>query len=379
MRRFIIIVFALALVSGPVVADIVYLKNGAKFEGKVVREGDYYVIIRGKSRIKVPADQVDRIEKAETVDDIYAKKVEELDQKDAKAWYVLAQWCRERKLRPEARECLEKVVRLDPAHKAAHRDLGHVQHEGHWMTRQEALLSKGFVLVDGQWLSPSEQAAHAAAQKKRDELKAKVAQFTEPIDNLGHKDDGVRKKARSSILARKSEFMPYLAYFARLSKNWKIRKACVELIDEIGYTDPRYSNLLAYMAYHDAQSKVRNYCGDVIKWRKDDRALLQLVRVAAAGELSSRKRAAEAVKRLRDVRALRALVYILASQVGAKPKGTLNLDRAVTFDSGTGGSTAGFGIIHPAADSLEHITGKEFGNDAIKWAKFIEQATTPKK
>jgi len=368
----------LALVSatGPARADIVHLKNGSKIEGKVVREGDTVLIIRGKSKMRVPADQVARIEKAPDPHELYAAKRKELDPDDADAWLALAEWCRRKKLRREQRECLERAVKVDPASETAHRGLGHVLHGGKWMTREEKLVAEGYKQVDGRWLTADEYARFEAARRKQEALRARLAEFTGPITDLVSKDDATASRARATIMKRKKDFLPYIGYYAQRAKTGALRLECLRLLDDIGYTDAAYSKVVAWEAFKDSYTKAGSYARGMIKRRKDDAALLMLVSVAAGGPNPSRRRAAGALRAIGDRRAVGALIQSLASQVSGQRGNPLSLSSILNMGPTSSSKTSSFGgaVICPAADSLEFITGLELANDVAAWVKWYQGA-----
>ena len=376
MRRSVIIGVAAALLATAAPADIVHLKNGSKIEGKVVREGDTVLIIRGKSKFRVPADQVERIEAAPDPHELYAEKLKELDPDDADAWLALAEWCRRKRLRREERECLERVVKLDPRNDAAHKGLGHVRHGDKWMTREEKLVAEGYKLVDGRWLTAGEYAKFEAVRRRQEELKKRLAEFTGPILKLISEKPGEASRARAEIMKRKKEFLPYLGYYAQRAKKGALRLECLRLIDDIGYTDAMYSKVVAWEAYKDSYTKAGNYARGMIKRRKDDAALLMLVSVAAAGRSPDRRRAAGAIRAIGDRRAIGSLIECLLAQAAGQRSNPLSLNSILSMTPPRGGSAPVIGgaIILPAADSLEFITGLELGNDVGAWVRWYQGA-----
>ncbi len=55
----------LLLLAGPVLADVVHLRNGGKIEGKVTEKGDQLEIETANGKVTVGKDLVERIEKKE--------------------------------------------------------------------------------------------------------------------------------------------------------------------------------------------------------------------------------------------------------------------------------------------------------------------------
>ncbi len=166
-----VLVMGMAFTAGFVVlaptsvdADIIHLKNGGKVEGTVESESGGVLTVKTRfGRQKIPRANVDRIEKAERTIDVYERKRKALDEKDAKAVFALAQWCRENSLSKQARTLLERTVTLDPRHEEAQTALGNVLHEGEWMTPEERAAAieraadaekraRGLVLYEGEWV-----------------------------------------------------------------------------------------------------------------------------------------------------------------------------------------------------------------------------------
>jgi tetratricopeptide (TPR) repeat protein len=128
---------ALFLVA-PAAGDTIYLKNGGKFEGKLIKETASEVIFKTKLGTQTfKKKDVLRIEKGETAFDQYEKKRKALKPEDADGIYELGLWCEEVKLRKEARQCYRAAVKADPDHARAREKLGYVSHEGSWVTKKK--------------------------------------------------------------------------------------------------------------------------------------------------------------------------------------------------------------------------------------------------
>jgi hypothetical protein len=97
MKRFILALSLAALtivfLSPPGFGDTIYLKNGRKFEGKVVREDATTVWFKIKGLGEQPFRKADvvKIEKGETVFDQYEAKRKALAADDAEGFYQLGQ------------------------------------------------------------------------------------------------------------------------------------------------------------------------------------------------------------------------------------------------------------------------------------------------
>ncbi|MBI4613608.1 MAG: hypothetical protein HY720_08370 [Planctomycetes bacterium] len=133
-------------------ADIVYLKGGGQVEGRAERKGGEVVVEMPSGTLTLSADRVERIEEKETVLDLYDAKRASLSGAGAQGEYELGLWCQLNGLASRSRRHFEEAVRLDPDHEGARLELGHVRHEGVWMTSEEARKAEGLVLYHGKWL-----------------------------------------------------------------------------------------------------------------------------------------------------------------------------------------------------------------------------------
>ena len=62
-----------------------------------------------------------------------------------------------------ARAAFERVVTLDPDHKAARRALGYESIGGRWLKGDDLMRAKGMVRVDGRWIASEEVRRRATA------------------------------------------------------------------------------------------------------------------------------------------------------------------------------------------------------------------------
>jgi hypothetical protein len=160
-----LVVGSLALLAG---ADILHMKDGRQVEGVVVEETD--TVVRLRTRLGVldfrRAD-IERIERKKSA-------IEEFEERWARAesgddFHALGLWAEERRMRKEVKKCMRRAVEVDPDHEGAHTWLGHVRHEGEWMTPEERDRrlrdaerarrgAEGLVEYRGRWVTPEEKA-----------------------------------------------------------------------------------------------------------------------------------------------------------------------------------------------------------------------------
>ncbi|KAF0243635.1 MAG: Cysteine-rich secretory protein [Planctomycetota bacterium] len=161
-------------------ADLIFLKDGRTWTGDVVEEQAERVKIRlPKGAIWVARADIDRIETtAQQRDEYRASAAKAASASDHRA---LAMWCREKGLAEEEMAEWSAVAAADPANEEAHRALGHVLHEGKWLTPAEAAKAQGLIERAGEWVTP---------------LRARVLDL---LDRIGSEDLVERGEAKREL------------------------------------------------------------------------------------------------------------------------------------------------------------------------------------
>lgn len=150
--RITLVLFFFALAAA---ADSVVLESGLRIDGAVrERDGKVFVTLDGKERV-FDRSRVRAIYRGRTVREEFRARAAQLAAHDAAGWYRLALWAKE-KSAGQAPRAFERVLEIDPGHLAARRELGFERVDGEWVSREEAMASKGFVLAGGRWLLPEE-------------------------------------------------------------------------------------------------------------------------------------------------------------------------------------------------------------------------------
>ncbi len=140
MRRVLLMVaMGILVLAGAAPADTLYLKNGAKFEGKLVREDESVIVfkIRGIGPQTFPRAKVLRVEKGASLFDEYEARRAKVKSGDAEGLFALGNWCYGKGLRQEGRRCYRAALKADPEHAGTRRVLGYVKVEGRWLDRRQ--------------------------------------------------------------------------------------------------------------------------------------------------------------------------------------------------------------------------------------------------
>ena len=156
------IVLLSALSAGPLYADIVYLRDGKKIEGKVTLNEveNTYRIETTRGAVIKPARDVKRIEKAPLPQDVFIKRFSAVDRMSLDDLAGLVTWAREKQLIPQKQKVCRLILKIDPNHEMARRELGYTVFENEWILEKELRkkqLNLGLVKYKGEWVSKEEQ------------------------------------------------------------------------------------------------------------------------------------------------------------------------------------------------------------------------------
>ncbi|HEY1065610.1 MAG TPA: HEAT repeat domain-containing protein [Pirellulales bacterium] len=167
--------FALpAFAPGLAAADVFQLASGGRLVGELLNADE---IPRETYDVKTPAGVVVSLdrravakhEKQRPVLEEYAEiKPSFPDTLDGQR--ALAEWCRERHLNTQRDEALQRVIEFDPNDVPARRVLGHVKKDGVWISPDQAMVERGYILFRGRWRTPQEiQAVETAINRQKAE------------------------------------------------------------------------------------------------------------------------------------------------------------------------------------------------------------------
>jgi hypothetical protein len=170
---------ALPLVAG---ADEVFLKGGGQLSGRVVSRSDAKVEVDvGAGRISVPASSVVRIEAGRSPLQEFEERAAGIAAGDADGWVALGAWAESKGLSTQAREAYHRALASSPLDPRANDALGNVLVNGRWLSEDEGYRAKGYVQLEGDWVTPAEhdailreRAAADDADRKRHEAESKA-------------------------------------------------------------------------------------------------------------------------------------------------------------------------------------------------------------
>lgn len=153
--------------AGVLAADVLVMKDGRRIEGTITAQDAQKVkITTSFGDFEFPMAQVDRIEKGKTSAQNFDERFKAA--KSADEFFALGQWADQKKMRAEAKKSMKRALELDPQHAGANLFFGKVQYKGEWLTPAERdaraaadaeaeMLAKGFVRWKDQWVTPEEK------------------------------------------------------------------------------------------------------------------------------------------------------------------------------------------------------------------------------
>jgi hypothetical protein len=165
-------------------ADMIMLRGGGQLQGKVLPDSAHpdrvqVLLISGRKPLSFQKAQIlEIIPKASPLDDYLVKRAKAAQ--TAQAQFELATWCEKSKLADLARIHYEATVAIDRSFEQAQRKLGHIFHDGHWLSRDELAAVQGLIKHKGRWVSPEEKAKF----DKEDEMTASRATWLRTVKLL---------------------------------------------------------------------------------------------------------------------------------------------------------------------------------------------------
>jgi hypothetical protein len=194
---------ALLALSSPARADRIRLRGGGEIRGVILPDAAEAGRIQiqtetGSHPLTLARVQVLQVIAEDDPLDAYLPR-KAAAPATAAAQYELGVWCEEQKLRGLADVHYRRAVELDSEHAEANRKLGHVRHDGRWMTYDAMRRAQGLVQHRGRWISKEEAAREAASQSLAAESASRVRQLIPLRMGLKSADATVSQDAQREL------------------------------------------------------------------------------------------------------------------------------------------------------------------------------------
>jgi hypothetical protein len=293
--------------------DVILLRGGGQVQGKVIPDPKHkdrvqVWLLQGRNPLSFQKGQVvEVIAKPSPLDDYIVKRTKAAG--TAEAQFELGAWCDQNKLPDLAKLHYENALSLDAEFGPAHKKLGHVYHDGSWLTRDDLSAAQGLVKFKGRWIT-------AEARSKREaEAQTTAAHSTWMrrlkllrLSLLNGPDDR-RREAESQLMAiRDPEAVtPLVRVFGQDDPPRRILLALV--LSSIPGREA--TSALVRRVLEEPDQEVRSVTFDHLKQRDDPSVTGQLTRALASEDIRVINRAAWALGNLNAIESVPRLMAVL--------------------------------------------------------------------
>jgi hypothetical protein len=228
------------------------------------------------------------------------------------ALWKLAEWCRNRGLKPQREDVLRRILVYDPDNVQAHQGLGQSRHDGQWRTHDEEMRSRGFVKFEGRYVAVQE----VEILKKLHSRRRVEQDWTERIRNwsyaLSSIDPEKRRRGRTQLLKiGDPNAIPALNKILRTSEDEERRSLYVKILSRIPGLGP--VPFLVEQSLFDASKAVRVDAQDTITPQLRDSACPLYARALRNSDNEVVRRAGRMLEKIGDESVVSALIEGIAT------------------------------------------------------------------
>jgi hypothetical protein len=239
-------------------ADVVMLKNGGQVRGRLQSAADAPVVVVETllgGTVAVEQSSIENIERRSLLVEQYESRARDVADTVEARW-SLAEWCKANSLGPQREEQLLLLLDIEPDHADARRILGHVLHQGEWLTRDAWMTARGYVKHAGKYVTLQER---DLLLKSEGERAAETAWY--PKVRLWFKWAAGRHPQRAAEGRANFEAIddpdavPALVNFLGDHADPQVRMLCVQLLKQL--PGPKPVEPLVRRSLTDAEHEVR--------------------------------------------------------------------------------------------------------------------------
>jgi hypothetical protein len=310
-------------------ADVIELRGGGQVQGKVVpdpknKDRVQVWLLRGRNPLSFQKGQIVNVIRQPSPLDAYVVKRAK-GSSTAAAQLELGSWCDQNSLPDLARLHYENALSLDSTLEEAHRKLGHVYHDGSWLSRDDLSAAQGLVKYKGRWITAEEKSKRevvAQTTAAQTSWLRRIKLLRQAIIN-GPEDR--RREAESQLMSIRDAdaVVPLVRVFGQDDRPRRILLALV--LSTIG--SPEATRALVGRVLNEPDSEVRQVTFDHLKQRDEPGVPGQFARALASEDIQVINRAAWALGNLQTVEAVPRLVSVLVTsqqRIVLQPTTTVN-------------------------------------------------------
>jgi hypothetical protein len=305
----------LALIGSWARADVIVLRGGGQVTGKVRpdpqnKDRVQVWLLQGRKPLSLLKSQIVEVTPKASPLDTYFEKLSKVTA-TAQAEYELALWCEQNKLNDLARQHFEAALVADKSFVPAHKKLGHVFHDGYWLSRDDLNAVQGLVKYKGRWISTEERAKHQAEEAATATQNTWIRRIKILRQAIVNGPENRRREAEVQLMAiRDAEaVMPLLRVFGNDEPEMRILLAHV--LSKIEGKEATFALVKQMLA--EPTEAVRPVIFDKLKSRDDPAVVIQLVRALTAADIQVINRAAWTLGNLEAVEVVPRLIPALLS------------------------------------------------------------------
>ena len=384
-------IVTLTLASSPTRANaaIFQLANGGEISGELVNvnraDQDSFVIrpyIGGE--ITLTATSVLEVVAQQSVEIAYTKKrLQVIDSVDGHL--ELAEWCREKRLKQNQKDHLQRVLQIDPDQPTARSFLGYTLVDGKWMTRDEKMRSRGYVRDGSRWVLPQEK----NLREKQKQLKKAEREWYEKVKRYSKwLTSNKRASGQEHLLDIKDPHAsPALVYFFTKAKRQENVEILARALTNVGTANAFEAIVNRTMA--ESNDDISYFCLELLEQYKPPGAIAVYLDALRSKDNVKVNRAGRGLSFVGDSSVTRPLIRALVTQHKFKI-GNDNPGSVSTSFGGVGGSK-GTGFVSGGGPkivaqnmrnkevlgALRSITGKDFDYDLGAWNTWYESQKPP--
>lgn len=406
-------------------ADRIRLRGGTEIQGVVRHDPERPNVVlvqtmNGSRPLAFPREDIREVIREVDIFDEYDQRLADLPE-TAEARFEFGLWCEENRLTGLADEHYRRAIELDKDFGPAHRKLGHVQHQGQWISYDELREVQGLVQHEGQWI-PREELTRIRNQRAgKAEHEAAVRQVRVLRQALAASTSNERADAERRLFEFAGpQVVAALVDVLGADSEPYVRDLLIRLLASV--EGPEASFALVQRALRDPDPALRRTAVLELSRRGDPGVTKSLSGWLGAGDLQLASRAAQALAGLGAQEAVPMLINSLvrverrmawvpttrAVPVSGPATGVNVTGRSIPVLTGAAvgdgavaygatsvpfASGAGIGVgsgvatpgppelrvvtrVHQNPDvlaALEALTGRNFGFDTDSWKRWLMQ------
>jgi hypothetical protein len=295
--------------------DEIMLRGGGEIQGKVIADPKtprtvQVLLLRGGKPLSLQKGQIlEVVPRPSPLDDYVVKKGRLAA--TAQSEYELGLWCEGKGLADLARTHFEAALVREGSFEPAHKKLGHVLHDGQWLSPDDLRQEQGLVKFRGQWITPEEkekrEASAQAAAAQAGWLR-RIRLLRQAI--LAASED--RRREAESELMHIQEPQAIAPLVKALGKDpTPLRLLLVQVLGQIPGKES--SRALVHLLLAEPEDEVRTAAVDRLKERDEPEIGRQFVQSLRSKDVRVVNRSAWALGQLGLVLAVPRLVGALVS------------------------------------------------------------------